>query len=167
MASFTTRSPFSMISNTSRRPIVTPFALLSGSVMSTHREEPRNDIPTDVGSSYSQDPPHPEDASITEPPPLEEVFIDNRSPSAAPLDSRSVTSFIQPSNVTEHIHRNLLKETTFPGPHYTAITLLGYTDPAVYAIIDLELLSNEPSPVNTIVHPTTIQPTRILLPSSP
>ena len=139
MASFT-RSPFSMMQSTPRRPIVTPFALLSGSVMSTQREEPRNDIPTDVGSSYPIDPPPPEDAS-NGPPPLEEVFIDRRSPSAAPLDHHSVTSSIQPSNVTEHIHRNLLKETTFPGPLYIAITSLGYTEPADYAIIDLELLA--------------------------
>jgi hypothetical protein len=83
----------------------------------------------DLGSSYS-----------TGPSPLEEPSIDNESPSAA-QSGKSVTSTDKPSNVIEHIHRNLLNKNMFPGPLYTVITSMGYTEPEDYAIIDLEMLA--------------------------
>jgi hypothetical protein len=96
--------------------------------MSIQREEPRNDIQSDVGSSYS-----------TGPPTLEDVSIDTESQSVArPGSHSSVTSIDQPSHVIKHIHHKLLKDNTFPGPLYTAITTMGYAEPADYAIIDLE-----------------------------
>ena len=95
-----TRSPFSIMHNTPRRLLVTPFSFPSGSETSIQREEPRNGIQaSDVGSSYS-----------TGPPPLEDVSIDTESQTAAWSDHRSsATAVEQPSNVIEYIHRNLLK----------------------------------------------------------
>jgi hypothetical protein len=140
MATFT-RSPFSIMHSTPRQPIATPFALPPGHAMSIQREEPCNDIQSDVGSSYS-----------TGPPPLEDVSIDTKSQSAArPGNHSSVTSIDQPSHVIKRIHRNLLKDNTFPGPLYTAITTMGYAKPVDYAIIDLEILAQSNPQLSPIV----------------
>jgi hypothetical protein len=93
-----------------------------------------------IKSLFSPHPKVPDDrpAKAINITPIKEEDDDSLELTLEQYEDTNQPQMEHPSEVIHHILGNLLKETNFPGPIYTAFSKMGYTDPVDFAIINLQ-----------------------------